>query len=357
MSLRHWTLVVCLTALSAADLQAQRLFAGVDFTTRFDNREYAGTHFADASQTFFSTRLTPQAGIRWDERNTLAVAVDLLQDFGDGSDFLSDVKPLIYYKFEARSVCAAAGIFPRETLRGDYGEAFFDSSYLFYHNRISGVMGQYRGRGASFVELAIDWEGMQSKRTREKFRLLSAGLYDRGGVWYGGYTLTLLHYAKTSDPAPDEGVVDHLLVNPFVGARFGNRFEFDIRLGYLQSMQRDRIAENGWVTPKGGQLEIRVSRWGLTLGNSLYVGQNMMPLYERYGQALYAGNPFFGTPDSVYNRTEIGYARRFFGDTLGVRAGLFFHCDGKGLGTSQLLEVNVRLQKTGRERAFSGEKR
>ena len=44
MSLRHWTLVVCLTALSAADLQAQRLFAGVDFTTRFDNREYAGTY-------------------------------------------------------------------------------------------------------------------------------------------------------------------------------------------------------------------------------------------------------------------------------------------------------------------------
>lgn len=356
MSLRHRILVVCLTVLPAAGLQAQRLFAGVDFATRFDNREYAGTHFADASETFFSARLTPQIGVRWDERNTLAVAVDLLQDFGDGSDFLTEAKPLIYYRFEAPKVRAAAGIFPRGMLCGDYGDAFFDRSYRFYHNRISGVMGQYRGAGAGFVELAIDWEGMQSKLTREKFRLLSAGRYDRGGAWYGGYALTLLHYAKTSDPAPDEGVVDHLLVNPFVGVRFGSRYAFDVRLGYLQSMQRDRIAENGWLTPKGGLLEIKASRWGLTLGNALYVGQNMMPLYGRYGRALYAGDVFFGTPNTVYNRTEIAYARRFFGDTLGIRAGLFFHCDGKGLGTSQLLEVNVRLQKTCGKRAGSDEK-
>lgn len=328
---------------TAADLRAQQFFVGADFTTRFDNREYTGTRFADASETFFSARLTPQAGLRWDERNSLTVAVDLLQDFGDGAKFLTEAKPQVFYQFHSPKVLAAAGIFPREKLMGDYGEAFFDRSYLFYHNRISGVMGNYRSE-RGFVELAIDWEGMQSKTIREKFRILSAGRYE-GERFYGGYALSLLHYAKTSDPAPEEGVVDNLLVNPFAGVRFNAYFDFDIRLGYLQSLQRDRIAENGWVTPKGGMIDIRLSRWGLTLGNMLYAGQNLMPFYGTYGDALYANCVFFGTSDHIYNRTEVSYDRRFFHDTLGVKAGIFFHYDGKGMGTQQLLEVNVRLQK------------
>lgn len=327
----------------AAGLQAQQFFAGVEFTTRFDNREYTGTDFADASRTFFSARLTPQAGLRWDACNSLIVAVDLLQDFGDDAKFLTEAKPQVYYQFHSPNVLAAAGIFPREKLMGDYGEAFFDRSYIFYNNRISGVMGNYRSE-AGFVELAIDWEGMQSKTIREKFRILSAGRYE-GERFYGGYALSLLHFAKTSDPAPDEGVVDNILVNPFAGIRFHAWCDFDIRLGYLQSLQRDRIAENGWVTPKGGMLDIRLSRWGLTLGNMLYAGQNLMPFYGTYGDALYANCVFFGTEDHIYNRTEISYDRRFFHDTLGVKAGIFFHYDGKGMGTQQLLEVNVRLQK------------
>lgn len=334
---------LCGLLFAAADLHAQQFFVGADFTTRFDNREYTGTYFADASETFFSARLTPQAGLRWDERNSLTVAVDLLQDFGDGARFLTEAKPQVFYQFHSPKVLAAAGIFPREILMGDYGEAFFDRSYLFYHNRISGVMGNYRSE-RGFVELAIDWEGMQSKTIREKFRILSAGRYE-GERLYGGYALSLLHYAKTSDPAPEEGVVDNLLVNPFAGIRFSAYFDFDIRLGYLQSLQRDRIAENGWVMPKGGMIDIRLSRWGLTLGNMLYAGQNLMPFYGAYGDALYANCVFFGTSDHIYNRTEVSYDRRFFHDTLGVKAGIFFHYDGKGMGTQQLLEVNVRLQK------------
>lgn len=340
MSFRKY-LLLCAALLATTAARSQKVSAGLDFVTRFDNREYAGTGFADASETFFSARLTPLLGLHWQQRNTLTVAVDLLQDFGDGARFLTEAKPQIWYQYKAPAVLAAAGIFPRSELRGDYGPAFFDPSYLFYHNRIMGVMGQYRSdRG--FVELAIDWEGMQSAVQREKFRILSAGQYN-GRCLYTGYALSLLHYAKTSDPAPDEGVVDNILVNPYGGLCFEAFFSFDIRLGYLQSLQRDRRAENGWVTPKGGMLDIRLSRWGLTLANQLYAGENMMPFYGFYGGGLYANDVFFGTRDHLYNRTEISYDRRFFRGTLGVRAGVFFHYDGKGMGTSQMLEVSVRL--------------
>lgn len=337
-------LLLCATLLVATAARSQEWVAGLDFATWFDNREYSGTEFADASETFFSARLTPQIGLRWDNRNTLTVAVDLLQDFGDGAKFLTEAKPQFWYQYEAPRVLAAAGIFPRTKLRGDYGPAFFDRSYLFYHNRLMGVMGQYRGE-SGFVEAAIDWEGMQSDVQREKFRILSAGQYN-GRRFYGGYALSLLHYAKTSDPAPDEGVVDNILVNPYGGLRFEAFFGFDIRLGYLQSLQRDRRAENGWVTPKGGVLDIRLSRWGLTLGNMLYAGENLMPFYNFYGGGLYANDVFFGTRNHLYNRTELSYDRRFFHGTLGVRAGIFFHCDGRGMGTSQMLELTVHLQKT-----------
>lgn len=342
MSLRTCTLA-CLAALGAATASAQEWIAGIGFRTFFDNREYSGMGF-DGSKTFFAARLTPEAGLRWAECNRLMTAVDLMQDFGDGSTFLTEAKPQIWYQYETPRVLAAAGIFSRTKLRGDYGEAFFDRAYAFYNNRLQGVMGQYRSEGGGFVELAIDWEGMQSAERRERFRLLSAGEL-HGHRFYGGYALSVLHFAKTSAPAADEGIVDHILVNPYAGLRFSAFFDFDIRLGYLQSLQRDRIAEGGWEAPKGGVLDIRFSRWGLSLGNMLYAGENQMPFYDRYGGALYSGCAFFGTRDHIYNRTDLSYGNSFFGGTLDIRAGILFHYDGVGLGTQQVLTLSVKLEK------------
>lgn len=346
MSLRKHLLpsLLLLSALLSASTAAtaQEWVAGVGFKTYFDNREYSGMSF-DGSKTIFAARLTPTAGLQWAERNRLMVAVDLMQDFGDGAKFLTEAKPQFWYQYNAPKVLAAAGIFSREMLRGDYGEAFFDRGYRFYHNRLQGVMGQYRNE-AGFVEFAIDWEGMQETDRRERFRILSAG-EGHGQLLYGGYALTLLHFAKSSNPAPDEGIVDHMLINPYGGIRFTAFFDFDIRLGYLQSLQRDRIAEAGWVAPKGGMLDIRLSRWGVTLANMLYVGENQMPFYDRYGETLYSGCAFFGTRDHLYNRTDLSYTRTFFNGTLDLRAGILVHYDGTGLGTQQVLECSVRLEK------------
>lgn len=352
MSFRKIILLLAFAAM-ATSVTAQRLVLGVDFATRFDNREYSGMGH-DTSETLFSARLTPQIGLRWDKRNTLMIGVDLLQDFGDESKFLTEANPLMWYQFESPKVLAAAGIFTRDKLRGDYNEAFFDRAYLFYHNRIQGVMGQYRSE-RGFVEIALDWEGMQSATRREKFRILSGGQYNWKHL-YGGYALSVLHFAKTSAPVEGEGVVDNILINPYGGVQFSAYFDFDLRLGYLQSYQRDRhVGES--QTPKGGMLDIRMSRWGVTLGNMLYVGQNMMSFYNKYGTALYANNLFFDPRGPIYNRTEISYDRRFFHDTLGVRAGLFFHYDGSALGMQQMLEVSVRLQKIVSKKEKSRENR
>lgn len=337
------TLLLLVAALaSLTELRAQSWIAGADFETKFDNREYSGNRFGE-SKTVFGVRLSPEVGVAWDDRNRLIAGVDLTHDFGDTAHFLSDVQPVVYYQFQSPNFQVNAGIFPRSKMLGRYSEAFFDEEVKFYHHRLQGLLANYRAEHG-YVEFAIDWEGLRTEKQREKFRILSEGRWhdDR---FYAGYSLMVLHYAKTLDETEDQGVVDNMLINPHAGVRFNAFFDFDIRLGYLQSMQRDRRTGGGWLTPKGGELHVSMSRWGLKLENRLFVGQNMLPLWKIYGHDLYECNTFFGVTDHIYNRTALSYGNSFFRRTLKVEAALVLQYDGVGCGLQQILKIGVNLEK------------
>jgi len=344
-------LALCLPA--AAGAYAQKLIVGADFATRFDNREYANNDFNE-SQTLFSARLTPRVGVEWMEKNRLIVGVDLLQNFGDDTRFLSKARPIAYYQFTTPNVQANAGIFDRKELMGDYSRAFFSDSVAFYHNRLSGFLGRYRStrRQKTYVEMAIDWEGMYSHESREMFRILSAGRCTLDGGFYFGYAFSMFHFAGRMG---NENVTDNLLVNPYAGWEFDAFFDFDVRGGFLFAPQRGRSVDHRWRKPCGGQIDITIRKWGLKLENNLYLGQNLQPLRHyladpdgalTYAQdGLYAGESFYATTKHVYNRTWAGYDRTFFKGTIGVEAGMIFHCDGTGLGTQQVVKLSVDIQK------------
>lgn len=343
--------------MAGGGLRAQELLVGVDFDNRFDNREYAGNEF-NVPQTLFSARLTPFVGIEWMEKNRLVVGVEMLRNFGQYNaprdPFLSDVKPLMYYRFKTPNVQADAGIFDRGELMGDYSAAFFSDSTRFYHNRLSGFLGRYVSteRPGTYIELALDWEGMFSVESREMFRLLSAGRYTTRPGFYVGYALSLFHFAGSE---LNRNVTDNLLLNPHLGWAFNAFFDFDIRGGLLAAPQRGRSVDNHWRMPCGGQLDIAISRWGVKLENNLYLGQNLQPLRGYIAnpetgatyaaEGLYAGESFYATTKHVYNRTWLGYDRRFFHDTLHVEAGMVFHYDGTGMGTQQVVQLSVNLQR------------
>lgn len=343
--------------MAGGGLRAQELLVGVDFDNRFDNREYAGNEF-NVPQTLFSARLTPLVGVEWMEKNRLVVGVEMLRNFGQYNaprdPFMSDVKPLMYYRFKTPNVQADAGIFDRGELMGDYSAAFFSDSTRFYHNRLSGFLGRYVSteRPGTYIELAIDWEGMFSAESREMFRLLSAGRYTTRPGFYVGYALSLFHFAGSE---LNRNVTDNLLLNPHLGWAFNAFFDFDIRGGLLAAPQRGRSVDNHWRMPCGGQLDITISRWGVKLENNLYLGQNLQPLRGYIANAetgatyaaegLYAGESFYATTKHVYNRTWLGYDRRFFHDTLHVEAGMVFHYDGTGMGTQQVVQLSVNLQR------------
>ncbi len=340
-------------AESVAAQEDMKLLVGAEFDTYFDNREYAGSKIGE-SQTLFASRLTPMLGVEWNRHNRLVVGADLWSNFGDDTRFLAKARPQVYYQFENSKVTAAAGIFSREKLMGDYTELIFSDSVRFFENRVQGLMGQYRGR-RGFVELSVDWYGMYSEASREKFRILSAGrLYfdNYRQRFYGGYALQVGHYAGSVNI--QNCVVDNLIVMPHVGARFNAFFDFDVSLHYIQTLQRDRANEAKFRMPKGGMLKLRMEKWGVFLEEQLYVGENQQPYYATfrseefpygYGGDLYAGERFFGTEDGVYNKTKVGYNRAFFNSTLSVNAYIAMQYDGHVWGTKQVVQLSVRLLK------------
>lgn len=359
MPLKRFFTLACTLLLAGSSLRswAQEVIAGADFATRFDNREYADNTFNEP-QTLFSARLTPYVGVEWMKKNRLVVGVEMLQHFGQynpqGDRFLSDVKPLMYYEFRTHSVQANAGIFHRKEFLGDYSAAFFSDSVRFYHDRLSGFLGQYRSphRNDTYVEMAVDWEGMYSEASREMFRILSAGRYTTRQGLYFGYAFSMFHFAGSK---LNKNVTDNLLANPFVGWEFGTLFDFDLRAGLLFAPQRGRSVDNAWKKPCGAQIDLAIARWGVRIENNLYLGDNLQPLRNdvanpatglTYGQeGLYAGEPFYATTKGIYNRTWAGYDRTFFDGTVHVEAGMVFHYDGTGLGTQQVVQLSLDIQK------------
>ena len=131
---RYLVLVFALVCGGGYTLSAQELKLGVDFATLIDNTEYAPMEGV-SSGTLFGARLTPQVGLKWQERNTLMVGADLYQDFGD-KRFLSAAKLQLYYAYEAPKLKLYAGIFPRSAMKGLHAPLFFDPAYCYYNNNL-----------------------------------------------------------------------------------------------------------------------------------------------------------------------------------------------------------------------------
>lgn len=182
---------------------------------------------------------------------------------------------------------------------------------------------------------------MYSEESREMFRIISAGRYTLDKGFYFGYAFSMFHFAGKIG---NENVTDNLLVNPYAGWEFNAYFDFDIKAGlFAPSGAQHRV---GMEKQKGAQIDFVMTKWGVKLENNLYLGENLQPFrYAYVGEPLYAGEQFYSTTDHIYNRTWIGYDRRFFKGTMGVEAGMVFHYDGSGMGTQQMVKLSVDIQK------------
>lgn len=334
----------------------------VDFDFRFDNREYGDGEFSP-SMTVFGARLTPSAGVQINTpsagRHRIMLGLDIMKDFGSGTlqDLIHEV--LLYYNwnrsFGKTDLSMTAGIFPRSEMEGSWSTAFFSDSLAFYDNNLEGLILKFR-RPSAYYELGCDWMGKYGDTRRERFMIFSSGEARLAkNIIVLGYSAYMYHYAGSREV---KGVVDNFLLNPYVGADFSGwagMQKLGLRLGWLQTVQRDRALVGHFVFAGGGELLLDVKNWNAGVENRLFYGTDMMPYYDatdaagyKYGNSLYFGDPFWqvspdGSGPGFYDRLEV-YYEPVIASFLRLRISAVMHFNGGFSGWQQIVSLKFDLQ-------------
>ncbi len=329
---------------------AQEFLWGVRLDTRFDNREFAKIKRADAvnSGTWFSVRAAPVVGIGLGGGHSIMGGGSFTFDMGAP---LNKRPPelLLYYNFSKQKYGVYAGKFERRHLIGAYSRAIIAGGSYFYDDVIEGFALQYTP-GRSYLELVLDWDGMQSPTERESFRILSAGEFnpvaDNWARWFtAGYSLDVYHLANSTGGA--QGVVDHILVEPWVGVRFDRLGDIwldklSLKVGWINSFDRERKGDNTWKMPGGPMADFNIEKRKVGIRSRIYTGGHQFPFWFEYGSRVYKGDPMYAVFDGFYNFTQI-YWRPQLAKGVRLEMELGLHFDTSGLGFQQVAWIGVTL--------------
>ena len=339
----------------------------IGFELRFDNREYDRSSYSP-SGTIFGTRLYPSVGLKLDTGDavhTIAAGAEIRKDFGDintiGKELLKDF--FYYYSFRTHlgegMFTIDGGVFPRVKCREQWSTAFFSEKHLWYDPYIEGMLFRYEKPGLN-VELGCDWMGMYGSDTtvNEQFMIFSAGHWDLSRIFRLGYNFYMVHFANS---VTVRGVCDNILAEPYLTADFSPLMPmvFDkcsLKLGYLQSAQRDRTKTSDFQTPALTEVSAKLSKRGFSVQNSFYAGSDIMPLYSRtdaagtaFGDRLYFGDPYLRIYDSedansgYYDRLEMSYST-MLGRKLNIKFAWVMHFNsGIYSGCQQIVTLNYAL--------------
>ncbi len=326
---------------------AQQFLWDVDFRMGFDNREYAQMK-TSPSGTLFGAILNPRVGIGFGDGHAVYLGGQVERYFGKTTPKYSYGWQL-YYQYTGTHFRVNAGAFPMSRLRGEYPVAFCDD-LLFFDTTLEGVLIGYT-KDTWSLEAAIDWYGLPDEETRESFYVYSYGCKNIGLI-YGAYTFMMYHYASSLTV---KGVVDNLWLYPHIGVKLSEVLplsKFDIRAGWLQTFQNNRISGEGYVNPGGFQAEVRLEKWGVGIHETIYAGPSLLPFFNTpdaagvpYGTNLYCGDRFYGTESGLYNRLEVYYAPVLakISEYMNFRLSAVVQFDGVDWGWQQLIQVVVNL--------------
>ena len=360
------SLALALQASAAPGKERVNFIYDLDFEMNFDNREFYKSNFSE-SMTIFGARLTPSVGISVSQGNSLPhrlmAGVDVMKDFGDSlaaKDLLREVT--LYYNMEKRfkrnEFTMYAGIFPRKTMEGRWGEAFFSDSLTFYDNNLEGLLLKLR-RTKAYFELGADWMGLTGEYRRERFMIFTSGQGRILPYTHLGYSAYVYHYAGSRKV---RGVVDNILLNPYLTVDLSRPLgmqDFRITAGWIQALQNDRKNIGTYTFPGGGELDIQVRNWDVGIRNRLYIGRDLMPLYNKldaggfkYGnETLYLGDPFYRVNDrgeqkvGSYDRLEFFYAPKV-GNCVSISIKAILHFNElKYSGFQQMVGVKFNIQE------------
>lgn len=338
----------------------------LDFEMNFDNREFYKSAFSE-SMTIFGARLTPAVGVTVRQDRTLThnlmAGIDIMKDFGDSLSARNLLREVtIYYNmekhFRRNEFSMYAGIFPRKAMEGRWGQEFFSDSLTFYDNNLEGLLLKLR-RPRAYFELGADWMGLTGEYRRERFMIFSSGSGRVLPYTDLGYSFYVYHYAGSRKV---RGVVDNILINPYLNvdlSRPTGLQKLSFTAGWIQGLQNDRKNIGRYTFPGGGELDIEVRNWNVGVRNRLYIGRDLMPLYNcldaggfKYGnETLYLGDPFYRVNDrgeqtaGTYDRLEVFYSPKI-GNCLSISVKAVLHFNEFHYsGFQQMVGVKFNIQE------------
>lgn len=268
------------------------------------------------------------------------LGVDLLKNTGEGlgsGDVFNET--VFFYNVEAafsrdRKFSAIAGCFPRSFSEGYYDGVFFSDKVIFLDNNFEGMFFKYRTPDF-YAELGLDWMGKiggeDNPFRRERFQVLTSGLWNFAGPFSLGWAGTFYHFANAPQLA---NIVDNNLLNVYAMWSPHTALEkIEVSLGGICSYQYDRAIDDRMIFPGGFLTTQNLENWNIGILNTFYCGNDMFPFYGGsyggvpYGADLYFGEPCYHSPDggNIWNdRLNIYYAPKI-ADFLQVRFGIEFH--------------------------------
>ena len=302
--MRNWLLAILSLILIIPPLAAQEVEWSVDASVLLNNRE-GGEDRTTPDQTFFFTRLAPEAGFSLlDGKHVFKGGVVWYQPMIDD---LSGYKllPTLYYRYNGDNGWhMTVGLMPRSLMVERMPRYLWSDSLNYMQPNLRGVMVQHI-KPEGFAELAVDWRQLQTDFRREAFTILLNTDWRLAGPLRLGGHLQYSHLAMSRLKITEEHVNDDLLINPMLSLDLSHRTALDsLRLsaGAIIAMERDR-GINKWERP-AGFLATATARWRwLELDETFYTGQGIMPLYDKQGSLLYQGDPYFNY--KTYSRTDL----------------------------------------------------
>jgi hypothetical protein len=336
--------VLASLALGAHPALAQKLQPewGLGFYAVADNREYDLAQ-SQMPQSLLGAWLTPEAGLAFDSVHHLRAGAGILRYFGSPDKGIDQLQYTAYYRYHLKPFELYVGSFPARALLADYPAALLYDSIADFRPNMGGVF--WRIYGARWhANIWLDWTGHQTYEQRETFLVGIAGSC-RLGSFYAAAQSYMNHFAGVMGPANDTlHIVDNGMARLCAGFSLPANAWLDslnINAGALASYSRERSVDEKYRASTGFIGEITLEKFGLGVKNTLYVGENQMPLYPKYGmQHLYWGDPFY--QNKFYNRTDI-YVQFFDTDRVQARFTWALHAAEKILSHQQRFTLSVRL--------------
>lgn len=307
----------------------------------FDNREYKSQY--QKAQTLYGIRVSPELGFQIKEGSIASHKVMMgghyLKWMGGESEENIWMMSL-YYQYKTKNVLLNVGSVPYYNIPHDIPDYLISDSLLYVSPNVRGLLFQYKNQKISSIFLC-DWRGRQSHTKREAFRLVGLFEYKRKMIYMGAY-LQMNHVANYLPPTPRIGVIDDILINPFIRFDLSKMVGLDecaLEYGYLHQFNRERISNHVYrVDASFFLLKMRYKYLSLT--NQLYIGDDLFPLYKSYGVTLVRSNPFYQY--NLYDKVKMQVIL-LHREYLNCVFSWNLHISPEDVGHQQQLILNFRL--------------